>query len=56
MGTNPPKSRLFKSAEYSPLPGMTEEEFIELAKSILVVVPYRYTEGINSGIADKFGV
>ena len=40
----------------APLPGLSNEEFAELAESILVVVPYRANEGINSGICTHFGM
>ncbi len=40
----------------APLPGLTDQEFQDLAQSILVVIPYRSNEGINVGICSHFGM
>ncbi len=40
----------------APLPGLTDQEFQDLAQSILVVIPYRSDEGINIGICTHFGM
>ena len=39
-----------------PLAGLTDEEFAELASSILVVIPHRSNEGIGAGICTHFGM
>ena len=45
-----------KVKQTAPLPGLSNEEFAALAASILVVIPYRANEGINSGICTHFGM
>ena len=42
--------------QLAPIPGLSDEEFEALAASVLVVVPYRSHEGINSGICTHFGM
>jgi len=39
-----------------PLAGLTDEQFAELAASILVVIPHRSNEGIGAGICTHFGM
>ena len=39
-----------------PLAGLTNQEFQDLAASILVVIPHRSNEGIWAGIATHFGM
>jgi hypothetical protein len=39
-----------------PLPGLSDEEFMELCKSVVVVIPHRHREGINVGICMHFGM
>lgn len=42
--------------ELAPLEGMTDEEFAELASTVMVVIPYRQSEGISVGICQHFGM
>lgn len=39
-----------------PLAGLTHEQFQELAKSVLVLIPYRKHQGIHPGICMHFGM
>jgi hypothetical protein len=38
-----------------PILGMSEEEFVKLARKILVMIPHRRSEGINAGLAQAIG-
>ena len=39
-----------------PLAGLSDDEFRDLAGSVLVVIPHRLNEGIESGICTHFGM
>ena len=54
-GPNAIDKKAEKSFVVSPLPGMTEDEFAELAQSILIMIPHRVSEGINPELAINFG-
>jgi len=45
-----------KVTQLSPLPGLSDQEFQDLAASVLVVIPYRSGEGVNIGICNHFGM
>lgn len=58
QGPNPeestPKASNVKQA--APIPGLTDEQFMDLASSVLVVIAHRSNEGINAGICTHFGM
>lgn len=55
IGPNPTRSAASQIEVVQPIMGMPEEEFAKLAGSVLVVVPHRPSEGVNSGLALNFG-
>jgi hypothetical protein len=55
IGPEPEQTSASKIEVVRPIMGMSEEEFAALARSILVVIPHRSSEGVTAGLAQCIG-
>lgn len=55
IGPDPGSSSATKIETVGPIMGMNEEQFITLARSVIVMIPHRRGTGITAGLAQNIG-